>query len=92
MTALAAALTPIMIPVLNHTTSGINVLGMTMLLGYTITHGFILPINASPNIICMSTGAFTGRQFTKTGIVITVVGYLLMLLMAATCWRWLGWV
>ena len=54
-------------------------LGMTMLLGFVVSYGFILPINAPQNMVCLGTETFNARQFAKVGIVITIVGYLLML-------------
>ncbi len=90
VTGMAAAFTPIIIAVL-ATTSGVNQLGMTMLLGYTISYGFILPINGAPNIVALATGAFTTRQFVKTGVTITIVGYILMMLMGLFYWPLLGW-
>ncbi|MFP3561512.1 anion permease, partial [Paraburkholderia sp. SIMBA_049] len=54
--------------------------------------GFILPINAPQNMVCLATETFTAKQFAKVGIVLTIVGYLLLLLFAATWWRWLGWI
>ena len=53
---------------------------------------FILPINAPQNMVCLATETFTAKQFAKVGIVLTIVGYLLLLLFAATWWRWLGWI
>ncbi|CPI74698.1 Sodium:sulfate symportert [Bordetella pertussis] len=68
-----------------------NRLGMTMLLGFVVSYGFILPINAPQNMVALGTETFTAKQFAKVGIVLTIVGYLLMLLMSVTYWRWLGW-
>jgi sodium-dependent dicarboxylate transporter 2/3/5 len=90
-TALTAALLPIMIAVLQTLPGDINKVGMTMLLGFTVSFGFMLPINAPQNMVCLGTETFNGRQFAKVGVVLTVVGYLLMLVLAATYWRWLGW-
>ena len=63
-----------------------------MLLGYTVSFGFILPINAPQNMVCLATETFTAKQFARVGIAVTVLGYLLLLLFAATWWRWLGWI
>ncbi|WP_137926852.1 DASS family sodium-coupled anion symporter [Cupriavidus sp. 2SB] len=90
-TALTAAMMPILISVLQTLPPGINQMGMTMLLGFTVSFGFILPINAPQNMVCLGTDTFNGRQFAKIGIPVTIIGYLLMLLFAATYWRWLGW-
>lgn len=91
-TALTAALLPILISVLQTLPGDINKVGMTMLLGYTVSFGFILPINAPQNMVCLGTDTFNGRQFARVGIPVTIIGYLLMLLFASTYWRWLGWV
>jgi di/tricarboxylate transporter len=90
-TALTAALLPILIAVLQTLPGDIHQVGLTMLLGFTVSFGFILPINAPQNMVCLGTDTFNGRQFAKIGIPMTVIGYLLMLLFAATYWRWLGW-
>lgn len=91
-TALTAALLPILISVLQTLPGDINKVGMTMLLGFTVSFGFILPINAPQNMVCLGTDTFNGRQFARVGIPLTIIGYGLMLLFAATYWRWLGWV
>ncbi|WP_459616731.1 DASS family sodium-coupled anion symporter [Bordetella sp. 2513F-2] len=90
-TALTSAMLPILISVLQTLPGDFNRLGMTMLLGFVVSYGFILPINAPQNMVCLGTETFNAKQFAKVGIVITVVGYLLMLLFSATYWRWLGW-
>ena len=90
-TALTSAMLPILIAVLQTLPGDFNRLGMTMLLGFTVSFGFILPINAPQNMVCLGTDTFTAKQFARVGIVITVVGYALLLLFAATYWRWLGW-
>ncbi|EWM51211.1 na+ symporter family protein [Bordetella holmesii 70147] len=89
-TALTSAMLPILISVLQTLPGDFNRLGMTMLLGFVVSYGFILPINAPQNMVCLGTETFTAKQFAKVGIIVTVVGYGLMLLMGATYWRWLG--
>ncbi len=42
-------------------------------------------------MVWLGTGTFTARQFAKTGIVLTLAGYALLLVFALTYWRWLGW-
>jgi len=49
-----------------------------------------LPINAPQNMVCLATDTFTTRQFIKVGLVLTLIGYALMLVMASTYWKWLG--
>jgi anion transporter len=55
-------------------------------LGFVI----LLPISAPQNMLAYGTGAFTATQFLKTGIPLTVIGYLLVLLLSATYWKWIG--
>ncbi|WP_407851671.1 DASS family sodium-coupled anion symporter [Bordetella petrii] len=90
-TALTSAMLPILISVLATLPGDFNRLGMTMLLGFVVSYGFILPINAPQNMVCLGTETFTAKQFAKVGIVITLVGYVLMLGLGLTYWRWLGW-
>jgi di/tricarboxylate transporter len=68
-----------------------SVWGMTMLLQYVVSFGFILPVNAPQNMVAFSTETFEVRDFIKTGIPLTVIAYLLILLMGATYWTWLGY-
>lgn len=91
-TALTSALLPILIAVLQTLPGEFSRLGMTMLLGFVMSYGFILPINAPQNMVCLGTGTFTARQFAKVGILVTLIGYGLMLVFAATYWSWLGWI
>lgn len=90
-TALTSAMLPILIAVLQTLPGDFNRLGMTMLLGFAVSYGFILPINAPQNMVCLGTETFTARQFARIGIPVTVIGYLLMLVFALTYWKWLGW-
>jgi di/tricarboxylate transporter len=64
---------------------------MTLVLGFAVSFNFVLPINAPRNMVCRGTDTFTTRQFARTGIVLTLAGYLLLLPLAATYRRWLGW-
>src|SRR5215831_8055566 len=55
-TALAAAMIPIIISVLQGVkTPGINLVGMTMILQYVVSFGFILPVNAPQNMVAYGT-------------------------------------
>jgi anion transporter len=92
-TALASSLIPIVIAIMQKVqTPGINVLGMTLVLQFVVSYGFILPVNSPQGMIAYGTGTFVARDFVRTGIVITVLAYLLTLLFGATYWRWLGYV
>ena len=92
-TALAASLIPIMISVLEKVQApGMNVIGMTMLLQFVISFGFVLPVNSPQAMIGYAARTFTARDFIRTGAVLTVLAYALTLLFGATYWRWLGYV
>jgi anion transporter len=91
-TALASAMIPIIISVLVAVkTPGINVVGMTMLLQFVVSFGFILPVNAPQNMIAYGTGAFDARDFVKTGLAITALAGLLLVVFAMTYWSWMGY-
>ena len=70
--------------------SPLNVVGMTMILQYVICFGFILPVNAPQNMVAFGTETFEAKDFIKTGIPLTIIAYLLILLMSATYWKWIG--
>ena len=91
-TALAAAMIPIIISVLQGASehSALNVVGMTVILQYVICFGFILPVNAPQNMVAFSTGAFAAKDFIKTGIPLTIIAYATILLLSATYWKFLG--
>ena len=91
-TALSSAMIPICISVLQGASENmtLNVVGMVMILQYTICFGFILPVNAPQNMIAYSTDTFEVKDFIKTGIPLTIFAYLTILLLANTYWKWLG--
>lgn len=92
-TALASAMIPIVIAVLKSVaTPGINVIGMTMLLQFVVSFGFILVVNAPQNMVAYGTETFTARDFVRTGLVLTAVALALVMLLGMTWWRWLGYV
>lgn len=92
-TGLAAAMIPIVIAVLQSVEGpGIHVLGMTMILQYTICFGYILPVNAPQNMIAYSTGYVTSEDFLKTGIPMTIAALVLLGVFSLTYWHWLGYV
>jgi solute carrier family 13 (sodium-dependent dicarboxylate transporter), member 2/3/5 len=93
-TALAAAMIPIVIAILKKLppTAGVEVVGMTTLLQFVISFGFILPVNSPQGMVAFGTDTFSTREFFRTGLVLTVLAYGLTLLFAASYWRWLGYV
>ncbi|HBH38737.1 MAG TPA: hypothetical protein DDX06_10200 [Curvibacter sp.] len=95
-TALASAMIPIMISVLQQIAGGpdaapLNLVGMTMLLQFVVSFGFILPVNAPQNMVAYGTDTFTVKDFVRTGLVLTVIGFGLVLLLGATYWQWMGY-
>lgn len=92
-TALASSMIPIVIAVLQKVhTPGISVLGMTLLLQFVVSFGFILPVNSPQGMVAYGTDTFLVKDFIKTGLAITVVAYILVLVFSATYWRWLGYI
>lgn len=90
-TALASAMIPIVIVVLqNVVTPGINQVGMTLLLQFIVSFGFILVVNAPQNMVAYGTETFSARDFVRTGLVLTAIAYALVLLLGVTYWRWIG--
>jgi anion transporter len=62
-------------------------LGLVLVQQFVVSFGFLLPVNSPQNMVAYSTGAFTTRDFLRTGVWITLVGYALLLVLAATWWR-----
>ncbi|MGP0088857.1 MAG: DASS family sodium-coupled anion symporter [Xanthobacteraceae bacterium] len=92
-TALASSMIPIVIAVLQKVqTPGISVIGMTMLLQFVVSFGFILPVNSPQGMVAYGTETFDARDFVRTGLVITALACALTLVFGATYWRWLGYV
>ncbi len=90
-TGLAAAMIPIIISILKTVkTPGINIVGMTVILQYVVSFGFILPVNAPQNMIAYGTNTFEVKDFIKTGIPMTIIAYALVLIFSATYWKWIG--
>jgi anion transporter len=91
-TALASAMIPIVIAVLKGVaTPSINIIGMTMLLQFVVSFGFILVVNAPQNMVAYGTETFQARDFVRTGLVLTVIALVLVMVLGATYWRWLGY-
>lgn len=90
-TALSSALIPVFI-VLAMSIPGLpdQGVGFVLIQQFVICFGFILPISAPQNMLAYGTGTFSAKQFMRTGIPLTVIGYLLVLLMSVTYWKWIG--
>jgi di/tricarboxylate transporter len=84
---------PIVIAVLQSVaTPGINIVGLTMVLQFVVSFGFILVVNAPQNMVAYGTETFAAKDFVRTGLVLTIVAYTLVMLLGATYWHWLGYV
>ena len=63
-----------------------------MLLQFVVSFGFILVVNSPQNMVAYGTDTFSTRDFIRTGLVLTVIAFALVMLLGATYWRWLGYV
>jgi anion transporter len=91
--AMATTMIPVMLSVLQQAQIPVlQVAGMTMLMTFVTSVGWILPINGPQNMLAYGTGTFEARDFIRVGVVLTVVAYALLLLFAGTYWHWLGYV
>ncbi len=67
-TALASTMIPIVIAVLQSVaTPGINVVGMTLLLQFVVSFGFILVVNAPQNMVAYGTDTFLNIRYIAGG-------------------------
>lgn len=90
-TSLASALIPVFIVLASTiTANGDQQVGFVLIQQFVISFGFLLPISAPQNMLAYGTGAFTTKDFLKSGIPLTIIGYLLILLLSATYWQWIG--
>lgn len=89
-TSLSSALIPIFIALTTTIAIDANSVGFVIIQQFVISFGFLLPVSAPQNMLAYGTGAFTVKDFLKSGIPLTVIGYLLILLFSATYWKWIG--
>lgn len=89
-TSLSSALIPIFIALTTTISLDVNEVGFILIQQFVISFGFLLPVSAPQNMLAYGTGAFTVKDFLKSGIPITIIGYLLILLFSATYWKWIG--
>ncbi|QDQ00360.1 DASS family sodium-coupled anion symporter [Lysinibacillus fusiformis] len=89
-TSLASALIPVFIVLASTLTANVDQVGFVIVQQFVISFGFLLPISAPQNMLAYGTGAFTTKDFLKSGIPLTIIGYLLVLLFTATYWKWIG--
>lgn len=90
-TSLSSALIPVFIALATSIPGAAHGgLGFVIIQQFVISFGFLLPVSAPQNMLGYGTGAFTAKQFLKTGIPLTIIGYVLMMVLSATYWKWIG--
>ncbi|WP_342472922.1 DASS family sodium-coupled anion symporter [Metasolibacillus sp. FSL H7-0170] len=90
-TSLASALIPVFIALALSLPMPVeNQIGFVLIQQFVICFGFLLPVSAPQNMLAYGTGTFTTKDFLKSGIPLTLVGFILILLFSATYWKWLG--
>lgn len=90
-TSLAATLIPVVIALVqNLHLPGMSGPGLVLIQQFVVSFGFLLPVNAPQNMLAYGTETFTAKDFLKSGVPLTVIGYLLILLFSATYWHWVG--
>ncbi len=89
-TSLASALMPVfMVLAMTITADGDQQIGFVLIQQFVISFGFLLPISAPQNMLAYGTGAFTTKDFLKSGIPLTIIGYILIMILSATYWQWI---
>jgi len=57
---------------------------------FSVSFGFVVPVNAPQNMVAYATETFSPQDFIRIGLPLTGAAYLVMLVFAATYWRWRG--
>ncbi|HCT0305860.1 TPA: DASS family sodium-coupled anion symporter [Staphylococcus pseudintermedius] len=89
-TSLASALIPVFISLTSTLSLGDNAIGFVLIQQFIISFGFLLPVSSPQSMLAYGTETFTVKDFLKAGIPITIVGYILVVIMSMTYWKWLG--
>lgn len=89
-TSLASALIPVFISLTTTLDLGEQSIGFVLIQQFVISFGFLLPVSAPQSMLAYGTETFTVKVFLKTGIPITVIGHLIIILFSFTYWQWLG--
>ena len=64
---------------------------MAMILQFVGSFGFILVVNAPQNMVAYGTDTFEAKDFVRTGLLLTVIAFALVMLLGATYCSWLGY-
>ena len=62
-----------------------------MLLQFVVSFGCILPVNAPQNMMAYGTDTFDAKDDIRTGLAITLAATVLRVIIALTCWPWMGY-
>ncbi|HDT8721034.1 TPA: DASS family sodium-coupled anion symporter [Staphylococcus pseudintermedius] len=87
-TSLASALIPVFISLTSTLSLGDNAIGFVLIQQFVISFGFLLPVSSPQSMLAYGTETFTVKDFLKAGI--PIVGYILVVIMSMTYWKWLG--
>ncbi len=78
--AMATTMIPVMISMLQQAQlPPQKIAGITMLLTFVTSVGWILPINGPQNMLAYGTGTFEARDFIRVGVVLTIIAYAMLL-------------
>ncbi|MEJ7541468.1 SLC13 family permease [Staphylococcus intermedius] len=89
-TSLASALIPVFISLTSTLSLGDHAIGFVLIQQFVISFGFLLPVSSPQSMLAYGTETFTVKDFLKAGIPITIIGYILVVIMSMTYWKWLG--
>lgn len=89
-TSLSSALIPVFIALTQTLNLGDQAIGFVLIQQFVISFGFLLPVSSPQNMLAYGTETFTVKDFIKTGIPLTIIGYILIILMSMTYWKWIG--
>ncbi|REH75385.1 SLC13 family permease [Staphylococcus felis] len=89
-TSLASALIPVFISLTTTINLGDQSIGFVLIQQFVISFGFLLPVSSPQGMLAYGTETFTVKDFLKVGIPITVIGYLLVVILSMTYWKWIG--
>ena len=90
-TSLSSAFIPIVIAlVMSMEPTSFNGPGLVLIQQFAVSFGFLLPVSAPQNMLAYGTGAFTTKDLLKSGVPITIAGYILIIIFSLTYWQWVG--
>ena len=66
--------------VMGHSAEGLNPLGVTIACNMQFRFGLVLPVNSPQGMVAYGTDTFDVKTFMTTGIPLTIIGYVMMLI------------